>query len=74
MPAGTGALQSLLLLMAMWWVWSITAFLTDLYDPQQISIKLITVTVTVTVMLGSLLMASTLPRAFTEYGLVFACA
>ncbi|MGW4465301.1 low temperature requirement protein A [Micromonospora sp. NPDC004704] len=65
-----GALQSLLLLMAMWWVWSITAFLTDLYDPQQISIKLITVTV----MLGSLLMASTLPRAFTEYGLVFACA
>ncbi|WP_326562901.1 low temperature requirement protein A [Micromonospora sp. NBC_01796] len=66
----TGALQSLLLLMAMWWVWSITAFLTDLYDPQQISIKLITVTV----MLGSLLMASTLPRAFTEYGLIFACA
>lgn len=65
-----GALQSLLLLMGMWWVWSITAFLTDLYDPQQISIKLITITV----MLGSLLMASTLPRAFGEYGLVFACA
>ncbi|MFK3984953.1 low temperature requirement protein A [Micromonospora sp. NPDC050397] len=69
-PHWTGALQSMLLLMAMWWVWSITAFLTDLYDPQQISIKLLTITV----MLGSLLMASVLPRAFGEYGLVFACA
>ncbi|MFI6761400.1 low temperature requirement protein A [Micromonospora sp. NPDC050417] len=65
-----GAIESLLLLMGMWWVWSITAFLTDLYDPQQLSIKLITITV----MLGSLLMAAALPRAFGEYGLVFACA
>ncbi|MGI5215226.1 low temperature requirement protein A [Plantactinospora sp. CA-290183] len=65
----TGALQSAVLLGGMWWVWAITAFLTDLYDPQQVSIQLLTVTV----MLGSLLMAATLPKAFDEQGLIFAC-
>ncbi|MBE1490288.1 low temperature requirement protein A [Plantactinospora soyae] len=65
-----GVAQSAVLLAAVWWVWAITAFLTDLYDPQQVSIQLLTVAV----MLGSLLMAATVPHAFGSGGLVLACA
>lgn len=65
-----GVAESAVLLAAVWWVWAITAFLTDLYDPQQVSIQLLTVAV----MLGSLLMAATVPHAFGSGGPVFACA
>ncbi|WP_323374013.1 low temperature requirement protein A [Plantactinospora alkalitolerans] len=65
-----GVAQSAVLLAGVWWVWAITAFLTDLYDPQQVSIQLLTVAV----MLGSLLMAAAVPHAFGSGGLVFACA
>ncbi|PWU54036.1 low temperature requirement protein A [Micromonospora globispora] len=64
----SGACQTLVLLLAMWWIWTITAWTTDLYDPQQPAIQLL---VTAT-MLGSLLMVVALPDAFGERGLVFA--
>ena len=63
-----GAFQTLVLLLAMWWIWTITAWTTDLYDPQRPAIQLL---VTAT-MLGSLAMVVTLPDAFGERGLVFA--
>ncbi|WP_281180951.1 low temperature requirement protein A [Micromonospora rhizosphaerae] len=64
----SGAFQTLVLLLAMWWVWSVTAWVTDLYDPQRSAIQLL---VTAS-MLGSLVMVVALPDAFGERGLVFA--
>jgi low temperature requirement protein LtrA len=65
-----GAVKALLPLMAIWWVWSITAATTDFYNPQRRPIQLILGGV----MFGTILMAAALPRAFAEHGLVFAAA
>ncbi|SCL33043.1 Low temperature requirement protein LtrA [Micromonospora rhizosphaerae] len=64
----SGAFQTLVLLLAMWWIWTMTAWTTDLYDPERPAIQLL---VTAT-MLGSLVMVVALPDAFGERGLVFA--
>jgi low temperature requirement protein LtrA len=64
----TGTFQSLLLLLTLWWVWSVTAWVTDLYDPRRPSIQL----VVIATMLGTLLMAAALPQAFGRWGLIFA--
>ncbi|GAA5195612.1 low temperature requirement protein A [Rugosimonospora acidiphila] len=66
----SGALRSILPLVAVWWVWSITAITTDFYDPQRRPIQLILGAV----MVGTILMAASLPNAFGDRGLVFACA
>ncbi|MDG4787251.1 low temperature requirement protein A [Micromonospora sp. WMMD1102] len=65
-----GIAQAVLLLAAIWWVWAITAFVTDLYDPQQVWIQFLMIAV----MLGALVMAATVPHAFGHGGLVFAGA
>lgn len=64
------ALETLVLLLAMWWVWSFTAWLTDLVDPQRPAVQL----VVTAAMLGSLVMAVAAPEAFGEQGLIFAGA
>ncbi|MFF4879487.1 low temperature requirement protein A [Micromonospora sp. NPDC000668] len=64
----SGAFQTLVLLLAMWWIWTTTAWTTNLYDTQRLAIQLL---VTAT-MLGSLVMVVALPDAFSERGLVFA--
>ncbi|MGX7674373.1 low temperature requirement protein A [Plantactinospora sp. DSM 117369] len=63
-----GVFQTLLLLLAIWWVWSITALTTDLYLPQRPPIFLMTISV----MFGTMLMVAALPAAFSRDGLVFA--
>jgi low temperature requirement protein LtrA len=65
-----GALQTLLLLIAVWWAWIDTAWVTNWFDPNQSPVRLMLVGV----MLGSLLMAAALPEAFGERGLLFAGA
>lgn len=62
--------QTLLLLLALWLVWALTASVTDLYDPQRPAIQLLVVVT----MFGSLVMAVALPQAFGGRGLVFASA
>ncbi|SCG65264.1 low temperature requirement protein A [Micromonospora inositola] len=62
------AFQTLVLLLALWGVWSRTAGLTDRLDPQQ---PLIQVLVMAT-MFGILVMAAAAPEAFRERGLLFA--
>jgi low temperature requirement protein LtrA len=64
----SGALQTLVLLLALWSVWASTAGLTDRLDPQQ---SLIQVLVLAT-MFGTLMMAAAVPDAFGERGLFFA--
>ncbi|WP_262287025.1 low temperature requirement protein A [Micromonospora sp. MA102] len=65
-----GVFQTVLLLMAIWWVWSVTALTTDLYHRQRPPIF----AVTLWVMLGTILMAGTLPEAFSDHALTFAGA
>ncbi|MGC5311852.1 low temperature requirement protein A [Micromonospora zamorensis] len=63
------AAQALVLLAALWWTWTITTLSTDLYDPERIEIKLLVIAV----MFGVLMMATAIPEAFGDRGLVFAC-
>jgi low temperature requirement protein LtrA len=66
----SGAFQTLVLLLALYWVWSVTTWITDLYDPQRLEIQL----VIVATMFASLVMAVAVPEAFGERGLIFASA
>lgn len=52
--------QTLLLLLAVMMIWSTTAVITDLYDPERLEIQLLVVAT----MFGSLVVAVALPRAF----------
>ncbi|PWU45054.1 low temperature requirement protein A [Micromonospora globispora] len=65
-----GVFRTVALLMAIWWVWSVTALVTDLYHAQRPPIFVMTLWV----MLGTILMAGSLPGAFTDHALVFAGA
>ncbi|MFF0370645.1 low temperature requirement protein A [Micromonospora sp. NPDC005087] len=64
------AAQTAVLLLAAWWVWVLTAWLTDLFNPR---LPLIQATVLV-VMFGTLLMAIAIPRAFGAHGWIFVAA
>jgi low temperature requirement protein LtrA len=65
-----GTFQLLVSLMALWWTWSITALLTDFYNPERLPIQ----AMIAGTMLGTILMAASLPLAFSTLGLVFAGA
>ncbi len=65
-----GALQTLLLLVAVWTAWIYAAWLTNWFDPNQRAVRLLLVGM----MLVSLLMSSAMPEAFGERGLLFAAA
>jgi low temperature requirement protein LtrA len=66
----SGALQTLVLLLAFWGIWVHTAGFTDQFGPQRPPIQLV---VTAS-MLGALVMADVAPEAFGGRGLVFAGA
>ena len=65
-----GSFRVLLLTMAVWWAWSVTAWVTDVYESQRPRIQWLVIAV----MFGVLLMASALPEAFDQRGLIFAGA
>ncbi|MFY1633046.1 low temperature requirement protein A [Solwaraspora sp. WMMB335] len=67
-PAGVA--EAAIGLLALWWVWVVTTLVTDLYNPQSRGIQMITVGI----MFGVLLMASSLPTAFTDRAGLFAGA
>ena len=60
-----GALQAGLLLLMVWLVWSYTTWVTNWLDPQQMAVRLLLVVL----MLFSLAMSASLPRAFEDLGL-----
>jgi low temperature requirement protein LtrA len=60
--------QTLVLLLALWMVWSLTAWATSHYDPEQPPIQ----AVMVGSMFGSLVMAVSVPAAYGPHGLSFA--
>ena len=69
-PSLGGALQTLFLLLVVWWAWQYTAWFTNWFHPDTQYVRL----VLVAVMLASLVMSAAIPAAFGERGLVFALA
>jgi low temperature requirement protein LtrA len=65
-----GALETLMLLLAVWGVWIYTSWFTNWFDPNRLAVRL----VLVAVMLASLVMSVALPDAFGDRGLMFASA
>src|ERR671915_1870207 len=65
-----GALETLFLLLAVWWAWIYTTWVTNWFDPDRLPVRLMLVAV----MLASLVMSVAIPEAFGERGLMFALA
>lgn len=65
-----GAIQALLLFMAVWWVWVYTSWVTNWLDPKQGSVRLMLLVL----MLAGLVLSTSIPDAFGERGLAFALA
>lgn len=63
-----GAAQSLVLLLAVWWAWIDTCWVTNWFDPDHPAVRLLLVGI----MLASLVMSASLPEAFGTRALVFA--
>jgi low temperature requirement protein LtrA len=69
-PTIEGALQTLFLLLVVWWAWQYTTWFTNWFDPDALPVRL----TLVAVMLASLVMSVAIPEAFGERGLMFAIA
>ncbi|GAA3749833.1 low temperature requirement protein A [Plantactinospora mayteni] len=65
-----GAYQTLLLLLAIWWVWSYTNLTTETLDSRRPAVQLMVITI----MLGSLLISTALPEAFDSRAVLFVSA
>ena len=66
----SGAAQTAFMLVALYWAWNYTTWMTNWFDPDTTPVRL----VLVFVMLASLLMAVAIPQGFGKYALLFACA
>jgi len=65
-----GALQTLFLLLAVWWVWMYTCWFTNWIDPEKPSVRMMMFAL----MLAGLLLSASIPNAFGHEGLLFASA
>lgn len=65
-----GAVQTLLLMLAVWWVWIFTSWVTNWLDPEKLPVRFLLLAI----MLASLVMSSSLPMAFESRGIAFATA
>ena len=65
-----GTLETLFLLLAVWWAWIRMTWFTNWFDPDKLLVRLMLIAG----MLASLLMSVSIPEAFGERGLVFALA
>ncbi|HLI58287.1 MAG TPA: low temperature requirement protein A [Solirubrobacteraceae bacterium] len=68
--SGHGALQALVLFVAVWWAWNYTAWATNWLDPDRSA----GTALMIVLMLASLVMAAALPQAFEGRGAPFAVA
>jgi low temperature requirement protein LtrA len=65
-----GALQAVLLLMAVWWVWIYTSWVTNWLDPDKMPVRVMLFAL----MLAGLVLSTSIPEAFAARGLTFAAA
>jgi low temperature requirement protein LtrA len=66
----TGAVETALLFLAVWWVWVFTAWITNWLDPEQTAVRILLFLL----MLGGLVLSTSIPHAFEARGLWFAAA
>jgi low temperature requirement protein LtrA len=66
----SGVLQVTLLFLAVWWVWVYTTWITNWLDPEQTPVRLLLFAM----MLGGLVLSTSIPTAFDGRGLWFAIA
>jgi low temperature requirement protein LtrA len=65
-----GALETLVLFLAVWWAWNYTAWATNWIDPERPAVRVLMLTL----MLISLVMSAKIPRAFGDEAVGFASA
>ncbi|UCZ86886.1 low temperature requirement protein A [Pseudomonas sp. L5B5] len=65
-----GGVQVALLMVAVWWVWIFTSWITNWLDPETLPIRI----GLFVLMIAGLLLSSSIPKAFEERGLLFAAA
>src|ERR1700716_4114348 len=65
-----GALQTTLLFLGVWWVWVYTSWVTNWLDPELTPVRVLLFLM----MLGGLVLATSIPKAFESRGLWFATA
>jgi low temperature requirement protein LtrA len=65
-----GALETALLLIAVWWAWIDTAWITNWLDPERAPVRLLLFAL----MLGGLVLSASIPKAFEDRALSFALA
>jgi low temperature requirement protein LtrA len=65
-----GVLQVTLLFLAVWWVWVFTTWITNWLNPEKTPVRLLLFAM----MLGGLVLSTSIPKAFDERGLWFAIA
>jgi low temperature requirement protein LtrA len=65
-----GAVQTCLLLMAVWWVWIYTSWVTNWLDPDNTQVRVMLFLL----MLAGLVLSTSLPEALAERGLTFGVA
>ena len=65
-----GGLQTLFLLLAVWWVWMYTCWFTNWIDPDKLLVRMMMFAL----MLAGLLLSASIPNAFGHGGLLFAGA
>jgi low temperature requirement protein LtrA len=65
-----GALQTTLLLLSVWWVWVYTSWITNWLNPELTPVRILLFVL----MLGGLVLSTSIPKAFDSRGLWFAIA
>jgi low temperature requirement protein LtrA len=65
-----GALQTTLLFLAVWWVWVYTSWITNWLNPERTPVRILLFLL----MLGGLVLSTSIPMAFESRGLWFAIA
>src|ERR1700732_2652557 len=63
-----GAVQTTLLLLSVWWVWVYTSWVTNWLNPEQTPVRVMLFAL----MLGGLVLSTSIPKAFESRGLWFA--
>lgn len=65
-----GAVETLVLLFAVWWVWIYTSWVTNWLDPERAHVRLMLIVM----MLAGLVLSSAIPQAFGKTGWLFVSA
>ena len=61
-----GAVQTILLLLAVWWVWVYTSWITNWLNPETTPVRVLLFSL----MLGGLVLSTSIPKAFEFAGIV----